>query len=216
MSNPDSFIDEVTEEVRRDRLFALMRRYGWIAILAVLALVGASAWVEWQRAQARGAAQAFGDAVLAALDAETPAARAAALAAVPAAGDQTAVLRLLLASDPAADRAAAVEALAALAADPAAPQIYRDLASLRRISVLGAELPDGERRAALEALAEPGRPFRPLAREQLAYLAVETGDSAAALDLFRALTEDQEAPAGLRARARQMITALGGDGDGEG
>ena len=28
----DSFIDEVTEDLRRDRLFGLYRRYGWIAL----------------------------------------------------------------------------------------------------------------------------------------------------------------------------------------
>ena len=37
MSETDSFIDEVNEEVRRDRLYGALRRYGWIAILAVLA-----------------------------------------------------------------------------------------------------------------------------------------------------------------------------------
>ncbi|MFD1808819.1 hypothetical protein ACFSHQ_13850 [Gemmobacter lanyuensis] len=41
MSNPESFIDEVTEEVRRDKLFATFRKYGWIGILAVLGIVGA-------------------------------------------------------------------------------------------------------------------------------------------------------------------------------
>ena len=40
MSETDSFIDEVNEEVRRDRLYAALRRYGWIAIVAVLAIVG--------------------------------------------------------------------------------------------------------------------------------------------------------------------------------
>jgi fermentation-respiration switch protein FrsA (DUF1100 family) len=40
VSDTDSFIDEVTEEVRRDRLFGLMKRYGWIAALAVLLIVG--------------------------------------------------------------------------------------------------------------------------------------------------------------------------------
>ena len=40
MSDTDSFIDEVTEEVKRDRLFATMRKYGWIAVLIVLLLVG--------------------------------------------------------------------------------------------------------------------------------------------------------------------------------
>ena len=40
MSQSDSFIEEVTEEVRRDRLFATMKRFGWIAIVLVLRIVG--------------------------------------------------------------------------------------------------------------------------------------------------------------------------------
>jgi hypothetical protein len=36
MSNPESFIDEVNEELKRDRLFAAMRKYGWIAVVGVL------------------------------------------------------------------------------------------------------------------------------------------------------------------------------------
>ncbi|MEL6318680.1 MAG: hypothetical protein AAFR16_13700, partial [Pseudomonadota bacterium] len=35
----DTFIDEVTEELRRDRLFALFKRYGPFAIGAVVLLV---------------------------------------------------------------------------------------------------------------------------------------------------------------------------------
>ena len=39
----DSFIDEVTEDLRRDRLFGVFRRYGWIAIaLIVLVVAGAA------------------------------------------------------------------------------------------------------------------------------------------------------------------------------
>ena len=41
MSNPESFIEEVTEEVRRDRLFAAFRKYGWIGVLLVLLTVAA-------------------------------------------------------------------------------------------------------------------------------------------------------------------------------
>ena len=33
----DRFIDEVTDELRRDRLFRAMRRYGWIAIALIVA-----------------------------------------------------------------------------------------------------------------------------------------------------------------------------------
>ncbi len=209
MSNPDSFIEEVTEEVRRDRLFALFRKYGWIAVLAILVVVGASAWSEWKKAQGRAAAESFGDGLLAALDAATPEARRAALVAVPAADGQRAIQLLLQASDPAQDRAATLAALDALIADTTALQSYRDLATLRRVVVMGADLPAAERKAALEAIAEPGRAFRPLAVEQLAYLALETGDGASAVTGLKSLMQDQEAPPGLRRRASQMLVALG-------
>jgi hypothetical protein len=209
LSNPDSFIEEVTEEVRRDRLFALFRRHGWIAVLVILGIVGGSAWSEWQKAQGRARAQAFGDGLLAALDADTPETRRAALTAVPADGGQKAVQWLLAASDPVQDRAATLAALDALIADAGQPQVYRDLATLRRVIILGAEMPAADRRGALDAIAVPGRPFRPLAVEQLAYLALETSDRGAAVTALRALTEDQEAPAGLRRRAGQMLLALG-------
>ncbi len=210
MSNPDSFIDEVTEEVRRDKLFAAFRKYAWIAVSVVVIVVGGASVVEWRKAQARGAAEDFGDGLLAALAAGTPETRAAALAAVPADGDQTAVRALLAASDPAQDRAGALAALAALAADAAAPENYRDLATLRLVAVQGAEVALADRRAALEAIAAPGRTFRTLALEQLAYLDIEAGETQAAIDRLKALTEDQEATQGLRARARQIIVALGG------
>ena len=214
MSNPESFIDEVTEEVRRDKLFALFRKYGWIAVLAIFAIVGAAAWNEWQKARATASAQAFGDALLASLDGETPKARSAALAAVPATGDQHAVRLLLEASDPDADRAGTLTALATLVADKTVPQAYRDLAVLRQVILSGKETPIADRRAALGPVATPGRAFRTMAVEQLAYLSLEAGDRDAALTGLRSLIEDQDAPGGQRRRAQQMITALGGDAAG--
>lgn len=210
MSNPESFIDEVTEEVRRDKLFATFRKYGWIGIALVVLTVGGAAWSEWSKAKHRAEAQAFGDAVLGALDAETPEARAAALAAVPATGDKAALLALMQASDPASDKAAALAALDKLANDTAASPAYRDLAILRSVILQGADAPLADRRAALEPLSTAGRPYRPLALEQLAYLLVEEGKPAEAITALQALSQDQAAPAGLRSRAQQLITALGG------
>lgn len=51
MSNPDSFIEEVAEEVRRDRMSRLMRKYGWIGVLAVVLIVGGAAFNEYRKAQ---------------------------------------------------------------------------------------------------------------------------------------------------------------------
>ena len=39
MSNNDSFIDEVNDEVRRDRLYGMVRRYGWIAVVLIALIV---------------------------------------------------------------------------------------------------------------------------------------------------------------------------------
>ena len=210
MSNPESFIEEVTEEVRRDRLFALFRKYGWIGVLLVVLIVGGAAVTEWRKASNRAAAQAFGDAVMVALEQGTAPERRAALAAVPASADRAAILNLMLASDPTDDRAGTLAALDRVASDATLPASYRDLAVLRRVVLSGADMALADRRAALDPIAAPGRPFRPLALEQLAYLLVEAGDTAGAIAALQALSQDQEAPSGLRQRATQMIVALGG------
>jgi hypothetical protein len=215
VSNSESFIDEVTEEVRRDKLFATFRKYGWIAGLLVALIVGGAAYTEWQKASRASAAKAFGDTLLSALDQESPEARRGALTEAEAAAngvaDKLAIQKLLLASDPAADRAGALAALDAVAATPGVTQTYRDLAILRRVILTGADMDVSQRRAALDPLAIPGHPFRTLALEQMAYLSVEAGEVEAAITQLRALSVDQEAPAGLRQRAGQMIVALGGE-----
>ena len=154
--------------------------------------------------------EAFGDAVLNALDQDDAAARSAALAAVQAPGQRQALLNLLQSTDPETDKAATLAALSAVADDATLPASYRDLAVLRRVIVAGTDLPDADRRALLDPIAAAGRPYRTLALEQLALLSVETGDTAAAITALEALRQDQEATPGLRRRAEQVIVALGG------
>ena len=215
MSNPDSFIDEVNEELKRDRLFAMMRKYGWIAVLGVVVAVGGAAWNEWRKAQAEAAAQGFGDAVIAALDAEDPAARASALAAVPADGARAGILNLLIAAAGLSgeDRAGALAALAAVEADTSLPASYRQIAALKRVIVGGADIAMDERRATLQGLAAPGQAFRPLALEQLALLAVEAGDREGALTQARAILQEPDVTGALRRRIEQLIVVLGGEQD---
>jgi len=209
VSNPDSFINEVTEEVRRDKLFGYFRRYGWIAIVVVLLIVGGAAFREYRLAATQAESRAFGDAVLDALDRDDPAVRSAALAAIAASGQRRALLGLLQSTDPETDKAATLAALASVADDATLPASYRDLAVLRRVLVAGADLPAADRQALLDPIAAPGRPYRTLALEQLALLSVETGDISAAVTALEALRQDQEASPGLRRRAEQMIVALG-------
>ncbi len=98
VSNTDSFIDEVTEEVRREKLYGYLRRYGWIAVAAVLLLVGGAAFNEYRNAQERAAAEAAGDALLDALEETDPSARATAFESVTSEGPAGAISALLEAS----------------------------------------------------------------------------------------------------------------------
>jgi hypothetical protein len=214
VSDTESFIEEVTEEVRRDRLFATFRKYGWIGAVLVIGIVGGAAYTEWTKATHATEAKAFGDGLLTALDENSPDARRKALvdAASTAGGnpDRLAIQKLMLASDVVGDKAGSLAALDAVANDATVPQLYRDLAVLRRVILAGADMDVSSRRAALDPLTAPGRAFRTLALEQLAYLSIEAGEPDAALKQLQTLSTDQEAPTGLRQRAGQMIEALGG------
>jgi len=213
LSNSESFIDEVTEEVRRDKLFAMMRKYGWIGVLIVVLLVGGAAVNEWMKARATADAQAAGDAILAAVETADPAARLAALDAIPAEGERKALLALIAAAE-GDDPAVAAEKLAVIAGDAGLPQIYRDLATLKRATLASGPLDPAARIAELGPLTAAGAPFRVLAEEQIALAELEQGDSAAAITRLQALLTDQEASGALRRRASQLIVALGASPDG--
>lgn len=210
--NNDSFIDEVTEEVRRDRLYALMRRYGWIGIALVALIVGGAAWREWQKSTKETASQAFGDAIMGAMANDDPAARMMALDAIAPSGARRAVVEMLAAAEAVAakDKAVALAQLGAITADKSLPDSYRQLADLKSLVIAGASLPAAERDARLTALAAPGAPFRILALEQQAYVLVAADRKDDAIKAFEAILQDAELTPGLKARASQMIVTLGG------
>lgn len=213
MSNSDSFINEVTEEVRRDRLFALFRRYGWIAALVVVLLVGGAAWSEYQKAQARAEAEALGDAMLSALERDDPQSRAALLETTQAATPEAdAIIKMMAAAEHvfAGDPEAAVEALDAISVNGDIPVIYRQIASFKALTIEGNPLPLDERRARLEGLAQPGSALRLLAEEQLALIDIGTGNRQAAIERYQSILIDAEVSSDLQQRALQVIVALGG------
>lgn len=213
MSDADSFIDEVTEEVRRDRLFALFRRYGWIVVVVIVAVVGGAAYNEYSKAKATAAAQALGDAMLAAMAQDAPADRAEALSAIDATTPGgAAVLNFLTAAAraEAGETAAAVADLEEIARDGDLPLIYRQIASFKALALQGDTLPAADRRQQFEALAQPGAPLRLLAEEQLALIDVAEGQTEAAIARLQDILQDAETDATLRQRASQVIVALGG------
>lgn len=219
MSQSESFIEEVTEEVRRDRLFGLMRRYGWIAILVVLALVGGAAWNEWRKAQDAAAAQAAGDALIAALSADDSAARVSALREVEATSNGARIARDFLTVSELIETGATDEALALLqtiASDGDVDQTYRQLAGFKALLLDAGDMSLADRRVGFEGIAQTSPMLRVAAEEQLALIEIEQGDIQAAISRLQSLQSDAEATAGLRQRASQLIVALGGSPDGTG
>ncbi|MEM6940761.1 MAG: hypothetical protein AAF943_02515 [Pseudomonadota bacterium] len=216
MSNTDSFIEEVNEEVRRDQMLGYLRRYGWIAVLLIVLIIGGAAFSEYRKAHARGLAESLGDATLKALALDDPAARAAALRELSAESPRgTAVLAMLNAAAlmDAGDEAGAVQALNQIAVDGDLPEIYRQLAQFKALTVQGADAPLADRRQAFEALTQPGNPMRLLATEQLALIDIEIGEAAAAINRYQLILDDAEVSADLQQRALQVIVALGGEPD---
>ena len=216
MSDTDSFIDEVNDEVRRDRFYLLLKRYGWIAILAVVLLVGGAAWNEYQKAQNRARAQALGDAIFAALAGSDAGGRVEALAAVKTDNPRSvAMLAFLKAAEQseAGDKTAAIDTLNSLGANGDVPAIYREIAQFKALTLQGADTPVADRRLALEALIQSASPLRLLAQEQLALIDIEENQPQAAIDRYQEILQDAEVTSDLQQRALQVIVALGGEPD---
>ena len=214
MSDTDSFIEEVTEEVRRDKLFATFRRYGWIGAVCVVLLVGGAAWNEYRKAADRDAAQALGDAMLSALSENDAAARAAALSEITANSDGgNAVVEFALAGarTEAGQISDAVAILDGIASNGDLPEIYRQIASFKSLTLQSETLPAADLRIGFEALAKPGSLLRLFAEEQLALVDVNEGQAQAAIDRFQSILLDAEASSDLQQRAAQAIVALGGE-----
>ncbi|KGJ03808.1 hypothetical protein SAMN04487972_11638 [Paracoccus halophilus] len=210
----DSFIDEVTEDLRRDRLFNLFRRYGWIAILLILALVGGTIWREYARNQAEAQAQAWGDAILAAQQTEDP---IEALAAVDPAGvaGRKALSEMLAAGAEieAGQAGQAAERLKAAAAGVADDPLLHDLALLKAVMVAGPGMDAAERDEILAGLSKPGAPFELLALEQKAVALIGAGRTDDAITLIGQIQQKDGLAEGLRRRLAEMMITLGAEAE---
>ncbi|MEM9584930.1 MAG: hypothetical protein AAGA08_17590 [Pseudomonadota bacterium] len=212
MSNTDSFIEEVTEEVQRDKLFALMKKWGWVAGLAVLLVVGGAAYNEWRKANERQIAQDFGDRLLAGLDSDDATALNEVTLGDPA---QAAVAGHLAAAVAlgSGETEAGLERLRALESNADVGPIYRELASFKAALALPDDTPAEEKIAAFETVTGT---FRVLAQEQIAHVLAADGQTDAAVALLRSLVEAAGTPPGVQRRAAEVIVALGRDLTDEG
>ena len=214
MSDTDSFLQEVSEELRRDKLYRNIRKYGWVAILLVIVIVGAATYREYLKSQAETEAELFGTSIIDALNEKNVADRISKLKKINAPGENAkAVVAMLLSAEATGNETATFEmsTLNAVTQRLSIDAHYRDLLNFK-ILLGSSEIMDlDERIKAFEGLSKPGNPFRLLAEEQMALIELELGNTDNAIEKISQILLDSELTAGLRNRATQMLIALGKD-----
>jgi hypothetical protein len=71
VSENESFIDEVTEEVRRDKLYLLLKRYGWVPVIVIITVILTSIFIEIRNNAKVIEAENLGDLLASSLSGDT-------------------------------------------------------------------------------------------------------------------------------------------------
>jgi len=189
-------------------MFALWKRYAPYAIGGIVVVVLAAAGWNWMKAQEKLKAQERGRTFLAAESGGAEAYRALAETTEGLPG-VIAQLRLADSLAEAGDRTAATEAYDN-AAKATTEVAYADLAKLQALRESAAQTPPSELIEALGPLTEEGAPYRALALELRAIVAMNAGDTDAARADLRTILTDPGTSAETRSRAEQILVLVAG------
>lgn len=212
-------LNEIDEDLRKDRAKALWKRYGKyvaaVVVLVILAAGGHTWWQSYQRSQQLDMASRYAAAVETALAAEGNAGAAAdQLEALAKAADggyaMIARMRAAALRAKAGDAAAAAALYEAVAADEGVDGLYRDLADVLAIAQAGVagEAATGDLLGRIERHTGEGAPWRFTARAVAAGLALKAGDTAGARQYLNAIIEDPNVPRQTRQRANEILRAV--------
>lgn len=207
--------DEVTEDLRRQQMLGLWRSYGKYLIAAAVAIVIGVGGYQYWRYHARTVQEresaAFAEAIALLEQGKTDDGLAVLAALQETAGGG---YRLLAGLREAAERerrgdtAAAIKIYERLATDKAIDETLRGYAELQAVA---AQIDQGDAaalRTRLEKLAAPNAPWSALAEEFLALLDLKAGNVAAARERLDRLAQNEDAPAGARTRAGEILATL--------
>lgn len=211
----DSFVQEVDESLRHDRLAAFFKKYGlWIGAGVAALILGVLGWQLWQDHELRAAraqAEEYAAAQRLAQEGDFEEAKIA-FEALTRAGPRTyrvmAQLELAAVLEAQGDLQGALAGFDA-AADQARDPTMRDTARMRA-AYIAAETQDFDAlRARLTPLIESDSRLSYLARELLAIEAWEAGQPDLARDQLENLTLAFDAPEPVRQRAQVALSVIG-------
>jgi hypothetical protein len=214
----ETFLREVDENLRRDQLQGVARRFGPLIVAGVvLLLVAVGGWLYWQDKQQKDAARDSEQ--LAVIYKDIGASN---MATVPqrldalAAGGGDAIRASALFTRAAValeqnDRPAALAKYREVADDKGLPAPYRDLALIRATTLEFDALRPEQVIARMQPLTKPGNPWYGSAGELTGMALIKQGKKLEAGRQFAAIAADRQAPDSIRARAVQIAGTLGVD-----
>lgn len=205
------FFREVDEDVRRDQVIRLWKKYqNWVIAAAIIVIAATAGWRFYEHLRLKSA-EAAGDryeAALQLLDNGKSGQAATAFQSLAADGPRGyATLSRLAAADALApkDPAAAIAAYDDIAADPTVDPPYQDVARLRGAYLrIDSEDPK-EFQARYAPYAGPYGPYHALYRELLALAAIRQGDYQTAGLWLDQVAADPQAPGAVRGRAEAFL-----------
>ncbi len=214
----ESFYREVDEELRKEQLTNVWKRYGLLIVGGVLLLlVGLGGFLWWQQRQEAQAGERGERLVAAFEDVQAGRTKAAnpkldQLAAEDAEGIRAAAL--LTKADLAiqdGNLPAAAAAFRQVAENQEFAEPYRQVALIRQTTVEFDRIAPAEVIRRLQPLAVAGGPWFGSAGELVAIAHMKQGQPARAAPIFAAMAKDEKLPSSIRSRAVQMAGALGVD-----
>ncbi len=221
MTDPNaSLLQEIQEDLNRQRLQAFWTRYGIGLGAVALALVVATAGVSvWHGQKLKNEQRLTTDLLTTAKSESASAASLDALAAFASKPENIAstqaAIALLQAGAMAVEQndvPKAVRLFDQVAQNPKTDSAFRQLGDLLSVQ---AQLDWGDAAALslrLQPLTLEGRPWRFSALEAQGYLALRMGDAERAKQIFRDLSQDARVPSTMGARATDILHGLKGAG----
>lgn len=209
---------EVDDALREDQLKSILSRYGMPIGGAIAAgLLALAGYLYWDNSTKQAAAERSEQAIIALdkLDAGNAAAALADLEPLTKDGSDgsqaaaTMTRAAILVEQGKTEEAA--KAFAAIAANSAVPQAYRDLATIREVSLRFDAMQPQQVVDRLKPLAVPGNAWFGSAGELLGMAYLKLGKPDQAGPLFAAIGKNTEVPSSLRTRMRQVAGQLGYD-----
>jgi hypothetical protein len=214
----ETFLREVDENLRRDRIQEFVKVYGlWLILALVLFIAGCGAYIWYQQhrerrseAEVEQLSQIYKDIGVgntakvpqqldALAKAGSKAVRASALFTRAAFAIQQNDLKLATAT------------YRKIAKDGSLPQAYRDAALVRETALEFDDMQPQDVIARLQPLARPDNAWFGSAAEMTALALIKQGKTKEAGQLFATIAKNKDTPDSLRARAVQIAGSLGAD-----